>query len=174
MYVGLDAEGLVVANEGGDGRGVDHDFIDGNAARLINAREQQLGNDCLQNGGELDADGFLLVNGEGVDQTVNGLGRAGGVEGAKDQVARFGGGDSRFHGFQVAQFADEHDIRVLAQGAAEGLGKTGNVNVDFPLSDERLFVSVIVFNGVFDGDDMGVVALFVDDVDHRGQRGGFA
>ena len=53
-------------------------------------------------------------------------------------------------------------------------GEAGDIHVDFPLRDDGLLVLVVVFNGVFDGDDMHVVALFVDDVDHRSQRGGLA
>ena len=131
---------LVVPDQRRDGRGVDHDFIDGDAARLVDARQQQLGNDRLQHGGKLDADGFLLVDGEGVDQTVNGLGRAGGVQGAENQVARFRRSDGRFHRFQVAQFAHQDHVRVLPQRPAQRLGETGDIDVDFALGDDGLFV----------------------------------
>ena len=39
--------------------------------------------------GKLDADLLLLVGRKGVDDAVNGLGRAGRVQRAEDQVARF-------------------------------------------------------------------------------------
>src|ERR1051325_9324059 len=42
LDVRLDAECFVVANERGDGRCVDHDFKHRHAARLVNARNQQL------------------------------------------------------------------------------------------------------------------------------------
>ena len=38
----------------------------------------------------------------------------------------------------------------------------------------RLLVLVVILDRVFDGDDVGLVALLVDDVDHGGQRGGLA
>ena len=58
-------------------------------------------------GGKLDADLFLLVGGKGVDDAVDGLGRAGRVQRAENQVARFRRRDGRFHRFQVAHFADQ-------------------------------------------------------------------
>ena len=72
-----------------DGRGVDHDFIDRDVARLVNARQQQLRNDRLQHGRKLDADGFLLVDWKGVDYTINGLGRSGGVRGCQRRSGPF-------------------------------------------------------------------------------------
>ncbi len=38
----------------------------------------------------------------------------------------------------------------------------------------RLFMLVVKLDGVLDGDDVGLIALFIDDVDHRGEGGGFA
>ena len=64
LDVRLDAESLVVADQRGDGRRVDHDLKGRHAARLVDARNQQLRNDRLQHGGKLDADGFLLVDRE--------------------------------------------------------------------------------------------------------------
>src|SRR4051812_43435869 len=47
LDVRLDTESLVVANERRDGRRIDHDLEDGDATRLIDARQQQLGDDGL-------------------------------------------------------------------------------------------------------------------------------
>ena len=44
---------------------------------------------ACNHGGKLDADGFLLGDREGVDQAVNGFGRPGGVERAKNQSGLF-------------------------------------------------------------------------------------
>ena len=67
--------------------------------------------------------------GKAFDDAVNRLGRAGGVQGAEDQVARFGGGDGRLHRLQVAHLADQDHVRVLAQRAAQGLGEVRDVHV---------------------------------------------
>jgi hypothetical protein len=84
-------------------------------------------------------------------------------------VPGFRGGDGRIDGFQVAHFTDQHDVRVLAQRAPQRLGKVRHVDPDLALGHQRLLVPVIIFNRVFDGDDMRLVPFLVDDVDHRGQ-----
>ncbi len=48
-----------------------------------------------------------------------------------------------------------------------------HVHADFPLGDHRLLVQVVIFNGIFDGDDMAI-AFLVDDVEHAGQGGRLA
>ena len=68
---------------------------------------------------------------EDVDDAVHGLRRAGGVQGAEDQVAGLGGGYSQLDCLQVAHLADQYDVRIFAQGgpqsAAEGLGVDANL-----------------------------------------------
>src|SRR5882724_7696492 len=87
---------------------------------------------------------------------------------AEDQVARFssrhGGGDCR----EIAHFADEHDVRILTQGAAERFGEVRNVYADFALHHDRLFMLVVIFDRVFHRDDMAIEVL-VDVVYHRGK-----
>jgi len=39
-------------------------------------------------------------------------------------MAGAGGDERQFDGFQVTQFSDEDDVGILAQGAAQGGGKT--------------------------------------------------
>ena len=86
--------------------------------------------------GELHADLFLLIGGERVDDAVDRAGGAGGVQRAEHQVAGFGGGDGGGDRRQVAHFADEHDVGVLAQGAAEGFGEARHVHADLALHDD--------------------------------------
>ncbi len=69
------------------------------------------------------ADFVLLVGRKDVDDTIHRLGRALRVQGAEDQVAGAGGRQRQFDGFQVAQFADQDDVRVFAQRAPQGGGK---------------------------------------------------
>ena len=95
------------------------------------------------------------------------------MQGSKDQVAGFGGLDGRGDGFKVAHFTDQNHVRILPQRPAEGFGESGNVAADFALGDDGFFVLVIVFDGVFDGDDVAV-EVDVDVVDHGGEGGGFA
>ena len=75
-------------------------------------------------GRKLGADLLLLVGGKDVDDAVDRPLGAGGVQRAEHQVAGFGRGDGRLDRLQVAHFADQNHVRVLAQGAAEGLGES--------------------------------------------------
>ena len=115
-----DLVGLAFAHEVGDGRGEDQDFQRGHAALLVNPLEEVLGDDALERFGKGRANLVLLLGGEDVDDAVHGLGGAGGVQRAEDQVAGAGGHQGQFDGLQVAQFADQDDVRVFAQRAAQG------------------------------------------------------
>ena len=92
---------------------------------------------------------------------------------AEDQVAGFGCPQGRLDGFQVAQLADKDHVRVHSQRSSQGLGEAGDVGADFTLVDHRLLVGVVVFDGIFDGDDV-LVEVLIDVVDHRRQRGGLS
>src|SRR5437899_2321012 len=89
LDVRLDTEGLIVANERGDGRRIDHDLKDRDTAGLVNARDQQLRDDRLHDRGELDADLLLLIGGKGIHHAVNRFGRACSVERPENQVPGF-------------------------------------------------------------------------------------
>ena len=168
-----DSEGLAVADEGLNGGRGDHDLERGHASGLVDAGQEHLGDDGDETGGQLGADLRLLVGREGVDDTVDGGRGAGGVQGAEDQVTGFGGGHGGFDGDQVAQFADEDDVGVLTEGAAEGFGEARDVRADFTLDHHALLVVVVEFDGVLDRDDVHG-AFLVDDVDHGGEGGGLA
>ena len=102
---------------------------------------------------------------EDVDDAVDrALGRVG-VQRAEDDVAGFGRRDGRLDRLQVAHFADQDDVGVHPQGAADGLGEVGHVDADLALVDRRLLVLVVVLDRVFDRDDV-VVEVVVDVVDH--------
>ena len=58
---------------------------------------------------------------------------------AEDQVAGGGGGDGQFDGFQVAHFADENDVRVFAQRAAQSRRKGFGVDADFAMVHQATF-----------------------------------
>src|SRR6266851_5615779 len=90
------------------------------------------------------------------------------MQSRKGEVARLGDSQSRLNGFQIAHLADQYYIRILAQGSAEGLGKTFRVSVNFALIDDAVFVVMEKLNRVLDSQDV-FVALFVDLIDYRGQ-----
>ena len=72
-----------------------------------------------------------------------------------------------------AHFADEDDVGVHTQGAANALLEVGHVHADLALVDRAFLVLVVVLDRVFQRDDVAVVVL-VDEVDHPRQAGRLA
>ena len=62
--------------------------------------------------------------GKDVDDSVDRSGGTRRVEGSEDDVARFGRGNGCLDRFEVSHFADEDNVRILSQGAADGFGET--------------------------------------------------
>ena len=85
----------------------------------------------------------------------------------------FRGQQSRGDGFEVAHFADQNDVGILAKPGAQGGREICGVHLDFALVDEAFLVAVQEFDGVFDGDDV-IGPRGVDAVDHGRERRGFA
>ena len=136
-------------------------------------RNKVLRDDALERFGQGRADLVLLAAGENVDDAVHRLGGAGGVQRAEHEMARGGGGQGQFDGFQVAHFTDEDDVRVFAQGPAQRRRERLRVHAHLAVVDERLLALVDEFDGVLDRDDV-VLPVEVGVVDHRGERGRFA
>ena len=90
---------------------------------------QRLAEDALQHQRQLRPDLRLLMGGKNVNHAVDGGGGRVGVQRPEGQVAGFGDAQGAFDGLQVAHFADEHHVGVLAQGGPQGGGKTLGVLV---------------------------------------------
>jgi hypothetical protein len=73
--------------------------------------------------GHAGADLRLLRRREDVEQAVERGGGVAGVHGADDEVAGLGGADGHLDRLEVAQFADDDHVGVLAEGALEGGGE---------------------------------------------------
>ena len=153
--------------------GGDEDFNRRHAADAVRLADQALGDDCLERGGQLQADLFLLGRRKHRDDTLNRFRRVQSVQGGEDHVAGFGGEQRRADGFVVAHFADQNQVRILTKGSAQGGAETAGVHAHLALVDESFLVAVQEFDGVLDGNDV-VGALRIDAVNHRGQRGGLA
>ena len=135
--------------------------------------DELLGNDRLQDHGELHANLALLVLREHVDNPVDGTGGADGVQGGKNQLARFRGGHRGGDGLVVAHLPNQNHVGGLPQRRAERRDISGGVARDFPLAHDALFVAVQKFNRVLNRDDVAAAGA-VDFVDDAGEGGGFA
>ena len=151
--------------------GGDHDFDGGDAAFVVGAADEALGDDGFQRGGQLQANLFLLGRRKDGDDALNGFRGVESVQCGENQVAGFGGEQGGGNGFEVAHFADQDHVGILTKGGAQSGREVGGVDFDFALVDEAALVAVQEFDGVFDGDEV-IGAVGVDAVDHGGERGG--
>ncbi len=92
------------------------------------------------------------------------------VERREHEVARLRRVQRDRHRLRVAHFADEDDVRVLAERGAQRGGEARRVVADLALADHAADVVVGELDRILDRDDV-VVPRAVDVVDHRGQRG---
>ena len=93
--------------------------------------------------------------GEDVDHAVDRLARVVGVQRAEDEHAGFRRGERQRDGFQVAHFADEHDVGILAHGGLQA--RRGTLGVSSPhlaLGDDAQLVLVHELDRLLDRDDV--------------------
>src|SRR5271170_7026040 len=165
-FVGIDDAVADVA-------GGDHDFDGRDAAGAIGFAHQALADDRFQGAGELQTNLFLFGRRKDGDDALNGFRRIQSVQGGQHQVAGFGCENGGRDGFQVAHFADEDDVRVLAQCCAQRGGEGRGVHFHLALIDETFFIAVEIFDRIFNGDDV-LGAQRIDAVNHGGERRGLA
>src|SRR3984885_8573211 len=156
-----------------DQRRVQHDFHGSDAPGPRLARYQALRDECAYVQAQIHQQLLAPFFGKEVDDAVDGLVRAVGVQGGQHQVPGLGELDAVFHGLAVADFADENHIRRLAQGVLEGQVPALAIDADFAVSDHAALVGVHVFHWIFDGDDVAT-GFLVAVADHGGERGGLA
>src|SRR6267378_1205395 len=185
LVEGLHAEGLagldrrvhlrdlVLADEVADRGGADHDLVRGDPAGAVLGLAQRLGDDRANRLGDHRADHLLLRRRKHVDDAVDGFRRGARMQRAEHEVSGFGAGQREADGLEIAHFAHEDHVRVLAQGAAQGIGERQRVRSDLALVDQALFRLVHEFDRVLDGEDVALL-VFVELVDHGGERRGLA
>ncbi len=84
---------------------------------------QRLSNDGLDGLCQLGADLGLLSGRKNVNDAVNSLGSAGGVQCSKDQMACLSSRDGQLDGLQIAHFTDQNKVRILTECAAQRVGE---------------------------------------------------
>ena len=152
------------ADQIADGGGGDHDFQRGDSAAGF-LLEQRLRDDRFHRFRQLCADLRLLSRRKGVDDAVDGFRRAGGVQGAEDQVPGLCGGQGELNRFEVAHFAHENDIGILAERGLQRIGEGQRVNAQLALVDEALLCFMNELDRIFDGEDVSFKGV-VEIVDH--------
>ena len=163
---------LIVENQFSDDGVVDENFVDWHDAFADGTRSKPLTDDCLQTFGNALANGIALFQREHIQNTADTLSGVFRVERREDQVAGFGGGESRFECLAVSHFTDHDDVGVLSEGVDESGVEAGGIQSDFALLEEGAVVLERVFDRIFDGDDV-LFGRVVDVVQHGGHGCGF-
>jgi len=164
---------VALEDQVGDQRRVEQDFDCGDAAIGALARDQALRDERLQVQRQIHQQLCAAFFGKEVDDAVERLVGAVGVQRRQAEVTGFGEGDRVFHGFAVADLADQDDIGRLAQRVLQRREPVVGVDADLALGDDGFPVLVHVFDRVFDRDDV-VGGIFVAMPDHGGERGRFS
>ena len=164
---------LALTNEVRSRRRVDQDLERRHAALLVGPLQQLLRDHAAQRGGEHRAHVRLLVRREHVDHAVDGWRRAVRVQRAHHENAHLGRGHRDAHRLEVAQLADQDDVRILAQGRVQRVREALAVHADLALTDETALALMHELDRVLDGEDVALHAR-VDVIDHRRERGGLA
>ena len=107
--------------------------------------------------------------GEKVDDAVERLVGAVGVQRRKAQMAGFGELDAVLHRLVVANFADQDHVGRLAQRILERRMPGFGIHAHFALRDHAALVRVHVLDRVLDRNDMAA-GVFVAMTDHRRER----
>ena len=86
---------------------------------------------------------------------------------AKHQVARLCCRNGRLNRLQIPHLTYQNNVWILSQDTPKGFAETGHINVYLALCNNSVLVVVIKLNWIFYGDNMRIVSLHVDDINHR-------
>ena len=100
-----------------------------------------------------------LLGGEHVDDAVEGLRGVVGVQRGEHEVTGLGERERDRDRVEVAHLAEEDDVGVLTQGAAQTVGEAVHVGAHLTLVDHRGLVVVQVLDRVLDGEDVAPASV---------------
>src|SRR5437667_2353796 len=170
---GVHLRDLVLADEVADRGRADHDLVRGDPPSPVLGLAQRLGDDRANRLGDHRANHLLLGRRKHVHDAVDGLRRGARMQGAEHEVSGLGAGQRQADRLEIAHLADQDDVRILAQRAAQSVGERQRVRSDLALVDQAFLRLVNELDRVLDGEDVALL-VFVDLVDHGGERRGLA
>jgi hypothetical protein len=169
LHLGIDLLNLVFPDQVSNGRVRNHDLHRKNPSFSSCPGDELLGQDPLQDKGELSPDLLLLVGREDIDDSVDRFHAGVGMEGGEGQMARLRREEGGLNCLQVSHFTDQDDVRVLTENVSKGGAKTFCIGIHLSLIDDALLMSVKIFDRILNGNDVRA-SFVIDLVNHCGQR----
>ena len=166
----LDFGDMALEDQIGNQGGVQQDFHHGSAAFAILLGDQTLRNHGLEVERQIHQQLRAPLLREEIDDAVQRLIGAVGVQGGQAQMPGFGKRHCMLHGLVVADFTHQNDVRRLAQGVLQGRIPVVGVEPDLALRHHAVFVRVYELNRVLNRDDVAI-GLLIAPVHHSGQGG---
>ena len=121
LHLRIELMNLVVTDQCTNSRVWHHDLKGKNPALAIEARHERLRQDALKDERQLGSHLLLLMSRKDVDDAVDRLHRAIGMQCGKTEVAGFSDRQGRLNRLQVTQLAKQDDVRILAQDVFQGI-----------------------------------------------------
>src|SRR6185369_11366363 len=122
-------------------------------------RNQSLRNDVTERFREPGSYRLLLSGTKGGHKPAHCLSHIQRVHAREHKVASFRRVQNGLHGLAIADFADQNHFRRLPQRRAKSQSNAWSIAMQLTLMNGRAFVVVKELNGVFDGDDVVIMAL---------------
>src|SRR5271165_304606 len=165
----LDLGDVALEDQIRDQRRLQHDLHRGDAPGARFARNQALRNQGADIQAQVHEQLLAALLGEKIDDAIECLVRAVGVQRRENQMPRLGELNAVFHGLAVADFADQDDVGRLTQGVLQREVPTLAIDADLAMRDHAPLVRMDVLDRVLDRDDVAA-GLFVPIADHRRER----
>ena len=165
--------GLTFTNEVRDRYIDDANFQGRDSSRDIDPLEQILRDYAFERFGQGGPDLVLLIGRENVDDSVDCLRSARGVEGSENQMSRCRCGQGQFDRLEITHFTDEENVRIFAQGTAQGGCERTRVHTNFSMLHQAILAAMHKFYRILDCDDV-IAPLDVRVIHHCRQSGRLA
>lgn len=144
---------LIITDHIPDSRGNRHDLKCRNL-RAVQSRNELLRDHRLQYHRKLYGDLPLLIRRKYINDAVNGIGCTDGVKRGKNEMTGLCRSHGDIHRFIITHFAQQNNVRALAEGRTQRIDIAECINTDLTLADDTFVMPVQVFDGILQRDDM--------------------
>ena len=95
------------------------------------------------------------------------------MQSTKHEMAGFRGRQRELNGLQIAHFADQDDVRILAQRRSQRVGERSRMGPEFSLVHQTFLGLMNELHRILNGKHVPLESI-IQEIDHPGERRGFA